>query len=71
MRMKAWLILLGILVLFVAVYVVALIFGSPRAEAPASSELQRSEPAAPETNFRGPTGLPYVKGPTAPPEIDQ
>jgi len=74
MRAKVWLILLGILVLFVAVYVVALFFGSPKAEAPASSELLASPPTsqsgqrgAPTSTFHGPTGAPYVKGPTAPP----
>ena len=69
MRMKVWLILFGILVLFAAVYVVTLVLGFPKAEAPASPGLQRGEPMG-ETatsTFRGPVGLPHVKGPTGPP----
>ena len=59
MGAKVWFILLAALILAVAIYLVALIVASPRAEAPASGTTT--------STFRGPVGLPYVKGPPGPP----
>lgn len=59
MRTKVWVILFLVLVLAVLLFVALAVFTAKNAEAP--------QPVVPGTTFKGPTGQPYVKGPTGPP----
>jgi len=66
--MKAILVLLVIIIFLVVVYAATLMLGVPRANAPASlEELPGEGSMVIDPNFRGPTGLPHVEGPSTPP----